>query len=460
MTESGMLKENVALSSIFASALLTLGKLAAGLASGSLALLSEAGHNALDTGATILTYYAVREANKPADEEHHYGHGKFESLSALAETGLLGGLACYVLVAAIHRLWEGGEKVDASWPVFAVLGVSIAVDLGRWLTLRAVAKKTNSHALAADALHFASDLVASFLVLIGLIANSYGFAQGDALAAAGVAIFIGLAGFELGRRTLDNLLDTAPQGLADKLRTGILRIPGVVAVEAVKLRPNGPVILGEIAIAVSRTLPIDRVAAIEDAVRARVAEISPETQATISAAPRALDDESLTELIMLIAARKELAVHHIIVHHLGAKDCIAFDLEIDGAMSHGQAHSIASALEDDIRAELGAEIEVESHIEPLQARILHGHDADAATLTDVSAALRRVALEGGVVQDVHDVRARQTEDGIVVNFHARVDPSLSVEETHAAMDAVERALREKTPGLLRIIGHAEPLKAL
>ncbi len=460
MTDSATLKENAALSSIVASALLTLGKLAAGLASGSLALLSEAGHNALDTGATILTYYAVREANKPADEEHHYGHGKFESLSALAETGLLAGLACYVLVAAVHRLWEGGEKVDASWPVFAVLGVSIAVDLVRWLTLRAVAKKTGSHALAADAMHFASDLVASTLVLIGLIANAYGFAQGDALAAAGVAVFIGIAGFELGRRTLDNLLDTAPQGLSDKLRAGVLAIPGVVAVEGVKLRPNGPQILGEITIAVSRTLPIDRVAAIEDAVRARVAEISPETQATISAAPRALNDETLTERIMLIAARKRLAVHHIIVHHLGDRDCIAFDLEIDGGMSHGKAHAIASDLEDDIRAELGAEIEVESHIEPLQAHALTGHDADVGTLTDVSAALRRVALEGGVVQDIHDVRARQTEDGIVVNFHGRVDPSLSVAETHAAMDAVERALREKTPGLLRIIGHAEPLKAL
>jgi cation diffusion facilitator family transporter len=460
LTDSAALKENVALSSIFASALLTLGKLAAGLASGSLALLSESAHNALDTGATILTYFAVREANKPADDRHHYGHGKFESLSALAETGLLAGLACYVLIAALHRLWEGGEAIDASWPVFAVLVVSIAVDLTRWLTLRAVAKKTGSHALAADAVHFASDLVASVLVLIGLAASAYGFRQGDALAAAGVAVFIGVAGFELGRSTLDNLLDTAPEGLSEKLRAGILLIPGVVAVEAIKLRPTGPHILGEIAIAVSRTLPIDRVAEIEAAVRARVVEISPETQATVAAAPRALDDESLAERIMLIASRKKLAVHHIFVHHLGDKDCIAFDLEVDGGLPHCKAHEIASELEDDIRAEIGAAIEVESHIEPLQAHTLTGHEADPATLTAVSAALRQVALAGGIVRDIHDVRARQTAEGIVVNFHGTVDPRLSVTETHAAMDAVERGLREQTPGLLRIVGHAEPLRAL
>ena len=168
MSDSAALKEKVALSSILASALLTIGKLLAGLASGSLALLSEAAHNALDTGATILTYFAVREANKPADDRHHYGHGKFESLSALAETGLLAGLALYVLIAAGHKLWEGGEKIDASWPAFAVLVVSICVDLVRWQALRKVAKQTGSQALAADALHFASDIVASGLVLLGL----------------------------------------------------------------------------------------------------------------------------------------------------------------------------------------------------------------------------------------------------------------------------------------------------
>ncbi len=460
MTDSKALKEKVALSSIFASAVLTLGKLAAGLFSGSLALLSESGHNALDTGATILTYFAVREANKPADEHHHYGHAKFESLAALAETGLLAGLACYVLVAAVHRLWQGGEKVDTSWPVFAVLGVSIAVDLTRWLTLRAVAKKTGSHALAADSLHFASDLLSSILVLIGLIGNAYGFQQGDALAAAGVALFIGLAGFHLGRQTLDNLLDTAPQGLSEKLRAVIVRTPGVVSVEDIKLRPNGPLVVGEVGIAVARSLPLDRVAEIEADVRARVAEASPETQVSVTAAPRALDDETLTERVMLIAARKKLAVHHVFVHHLGDRDCIAFDLEIDGAMSNGAAHEIASALEDDIRAEIGAEMEVESHVEPLQGHALTGHDVDAAMLTAVSDALRKVAREGGVVQDIHDVRARMTEEGMVVNFHATVDPALSVAATHAAVDAVERAFRGATPGLLRVVGHAEPAPSL
>jgi len=125
MTESDRLKRRAALASIGASAALTIGKLAAGLWSGSLALLSESGHSLLDTGATILTYYAVRASAEPADDEHNYGHGKIEAVAALAETGLLIVLACGVLFEALRRLYAGfAAHVDATWPVFAVLIVS------------------------------------------------------------------------------------------------------------------------------------------------------------------------------------------------------------------------------------------------------------------------------------------------------------------------------------------------
>jgi cation diffusion facilitator family transporter len=240
-TADAELKRKAALASIFASAVLTLGKLVAGLLSGSLALLSEAGHGLLDTGATILTYYAVRAADKPADDEHHYGHGKIEAIAALAETGLLIVLAVGVLYEAVHRLLAPAlGNVDANWLTFAVLLVSIVVDVVRWRSLNAIAKRTKSDALAADALHFSSDFVASILVLIGLVATHYGYVRGDSLAAVGVAIFIAVAGYKLGRRTIDTLVDAAPAGLTERLRQTIEKIPGVVDIEVLKLRPAGP----------------------------------------------------------------------------------------------------------------------------------------------------------------------------------------------------------------------------
>lgn len=453
------LKEKVAFSSIIVSAVMTLGKLAAGVASGSLALMSEGAHNAIDTGATLLTYFAVRQANKPADARYNYGRGKAESLSALAETGLLAGLALYVVVTAVRHLMEAPEPVDASWPVFAVLIVSIAVDVTRVITLRRVAKKTGSHALAADALHFASDMVGTVLVLIGLIADSFGFHQGDALAAIGVAVFISIAGYHLGSETLATLLDAAPEGLADDLRSAILEVPGVVAVESLKLRVNGAQVLGETMVAVSRLLPVERIDAIRSAVEQKIAAVSPETRLTISMSPRALDDETISQRIMMVAARQNLSAHHIMVQHLHGRASATFDLELDGAMPHGVAHEVASALEDEIRAELGADFEVESHIEPSRDLPLFGVDAEEALKERVTQSLNEIAREGGVLDAVHDVRARRTEEGLVVNFHALVDPTLSVAMTHEAVDQLERAFRARTPGLLRVVGHAEPRNA-
>jgi cation diffusion facilitator family transporter len=195
---SAALKERVALSSTAASAGITIAKLVAGLLSGSLALLSEAAHALVDTAATIMTYLAIRTANKPADEGHQYGHGKFESVAALAETIILFILATVVVTQAWERLKTGGGEFEPTVLAFGVLIVSIIVDITRVYTLRRVARETGSQALAADAIHFASDMVGSVLVLLGLGAAALGFKYGDALAAMGVAGFVAIAGWRLG----------------------------------------------------------------------------------------------------------------------------------------------------------------------------------------------------------------------------------------------------------------------
>ena len=452
------LKQKAALASIFASAVLTLGKLVAGLLSGSLALLSEAVHGLLDTGATILTYFAVRAADKPADDEHHYGHGKIEAVAALAETGLLLVLAVGVLYEAIHRLLSPSlDKIEANWLTFGVLIVSIVVDVVRWRSLSAIAKRTKSDALAADALHFSSDFVASFLVLIGLVATHYGYAQGDNLAAIGVSLFIAIAGYKLGRRTIDTLVDAAPAGLTERLRQTVEMIPGVVDIEVVKLRPAGAQVIGEIAVAVPRTMPLEKVFHLKQELLAAVAKEMPEVELSVTANPRALDDESLVERVMLIAARRRLAVHHITIQHVAGKVSISLDLELDAAMKHGDAHDIATALEEAISAEVGEDIEIETHIEPLEAEELAGEDLSAEATADIKRLLIEGADAGRIVKEVHFVRARQTTSGCVVNYHCRVDPTLSVHDVHNAVDQIDRHLRRSMDGIIRVVGHADPL---
>ena len=451
------LKEKAALASITASALLTLGKLVAGLMSGSLSLMSEAGHGLLDTGATILTYFAVRVSGKPADDEHHYGHGKVEAVAALAETGLLIVLAAAVLVEAIRRIFgHATEPVDAGWPVFAVLIVSIVVDLVRWRSLAKIAKDTKSDALAADALHFSSDLVASTCVLMGLVATRFGYPLGDSLAAIGVSLFIAIAGYRLGRSTIDTLTDAAPKGMADIVRTSAQEVSGVVSVDTVRLRPAGAHVLGEIGITVPRNMPLERVAELKQEVASAISSVAPDANVTITAEPVALDDESVLELVLLIAARRRLAVHHVTVQEVDGAKSVSLDLELDGQMSHGRAHEIASSLEEAIEAELGGTVEVETHVEPLEIAELSGRNADATKISAVATVLSQAAKDGGIIRDVHDVRVRETPQGLVVNYHCRVDPSLTVDAVHAAVDKIDHRLRQTQPGVARVVGHAEP----
>ena len=458
MTDADALKQKAALASITASALLTLGKLAAGLFSGSLALMSEAGHGLLDTGATILTYFAIRASGKPADEEHHYGHGKVEAVAALAETGLLIVLAAYVMAEAIRRIFgHAAEPIDASWPVFAVLVISIVVDLVRWRSLTAIAEQTKSDALAADALHFSSDLVASVCVLLGLAASRFGYQQGDALAAIGVSVFIAIAGYRLGRRTIDTLVDAAPKGLADLIRTSAGAVTGVVNVESVRLRPAGPKVLGEVGIMVPRSMPLERVSTVKEEVAAAIAMVAPEADVTITANPIALDDESALELVLLIAARRRLAIHHVTVQEINGAKAVSLDLELDGRMTLGRAHEIASSLEDAIEAELGPGVEVETHVEPLEIAELSGRDADIETVDAMEAVLTQAALEGGVISDVHHVRVRETPNGLVVNYHCRAVQTLTVDQVHDAVDELDRRARRAEPRVSRIVGHAEPM---
>ena len=449
------LKQRAAAASIGASTVLAVVKLAAGFASGSLALLSEGAHNALDIGASALTLFAVRESDKPADADHPFGHAKIEAVAALAETGFLAALAIVVAVQAIWRIRDGGAAVDVGAFAIGAVLFSIAVDILRWRALTHVARATSSHALAADALHYSSDLVSSVLVLAGLAATRAGYPHADALAAIGVAAFIAAAGWRLGRATIDALVDRAPAGLTEAVRSLVISANGVAAIEAIRLRPTGPRTVGDVIVSVSRTLPLERVAAIKAELQARIARRWPEADLTITANPLKLDDETILERVLVIAARRGLPVHHVTIQEIEGRKSVALDLEVDRAMPLGDAHALASELEDAIASEIGEGVEVETHIEPAEPEA-QGQLAEPDLARRIEASLAEAATAQGRLRDIHNVRVRETTGGVIVLFHCRVDPATPVEIVHDAVDALERSVRRAFPEARRVIGHAEP----
>jgi cation diffusion facilitator family transporter len=240
-------KQRAAWSSVVAAVGLTGAKLVVGLVTRSLGILAEAAHSGLDLAAASMTLFAVRTADKPADKGHLFGHGKVENLSALFETLLLLATSAWILIEAFERLFRKHVQVEASFWAFAVMAASIAVDVSRSRMLYRAARRFNSQALEADALHFSTDIWSSAAVIVGLagvrLAGAYPslrfLAFGDVAAAVVVALIVIYVGLRLGWRTVQALIDAAPRGLADRIQHAIEALPGIADCHQVRVRPSG-----------------------------------------------------------------------------------------------------------------------------------------------------------------------------------------------------------------------------
>jgi cation diffusion facilitator family transporter len=450
-------KQSVALVSMAASAVLAIAKLVAGLLTGSLGILSEAVHSFTDFCATVITFFAVRLGDQPPDDRHHYGHAKFESIAALAETGLLLGTTGWIAYEAVHRLLSGETEILLAWWAVAIIAASIVIDFFRARALRRVAEATSSEALAADALNFTSDMWSSLAVLIGLGVAWFGYPAADSIAALIVAAVMMLAALRLGKRTLDTLLDAAPGGATEEIRKIVETTEGVLSLGRLRIRPAGATLFAGVVITVPRTMPIDDIIALREKIARDIKAAYPHADVTVTADPVALDDESISQRVRLIAQRQGLAIHHLTVQRLGIRTAVSFDLEVDGKMTLEEAHEKATLLEAAIRHELGEDVEVESHIEPLPERVLPGAEVRAPGKEEIEGLLRGLVAGDKRVSDIHNIRVRSNSEGLFVHYHCRFRPSETIETVHEVIDRIETELRQDKPNIKRVIAHAEPI---
>lgn len=244
-------KKSAALSSVIASIFLTGGKLTVGLMTGSLGIMSEAAHSALDLGAALITYFAVKISGRPADNDHNYGHYKVENLSALAETFLLLITCIWIIKEAVSRLLNNTTPEVNIWS-YAVIICSIIIDFSRARVLSKTAKKYKSQALEADAMHFSSDILSSAVVLLGLALTQLNIKAADAAAALMVAILVIVASIRLSKRAIDSLMDKAPNDLSQKILQEISSIEGVSECHKLRLRNSGSRIYGDLHVVIKK----------------------------------------------------------------------------------------------------------------------------------------------------------------------------------------------------------------
>ncbi len=390
-------KRAVAGNSVLAALAITALKIFVGVTTGSLGILSEAAHSALDLIAAIVTLFSVRVSDKPADAEHQYGHGKVENFSAFIETGLLLLTCVWIVYEAIIRLFFHHVDIEPNVNAFAVMGISMVVDFWRSRALGRIATKYESQALEADALHFSTDIWSSGVVILGLLLVMAGRKLGigwlrdaDPIAALFVAGVVVYVSGRLARRTIDGLLDAAPPEVRSKIISAVSKVEGLLEIDRVRIRRAGNRYFADLSVGLARNVTFQRSEQMVSAVTTAVQSILPGADVVVHPIPRVGRAENIFDRVRAVATRNNVNVHDVSVQDLRGRLHVEQHLELDENLSLKEAHDRVTLLESEIRDEVPEIQSILTHIESEPSTIEPGDEVVSdATLEKRLKASRR-----------------------------------------------------------------------
>ena len=455
-------KRAVSGNSVLAALVITSLKIVVGIATGSLGILSEAAHSGLDLIAALATFFSVRVSDKPADADHQYGHGKFENFSAFIETGLLLLTCLWIVYEAVLRLFFRSVPIDPSVPAFLVMSLSIAIDAWRSRALGRIAKKYDSQALEADALHFSTDIWSSAVVIVGLALVWFGrsyqvgwLRQADPIAALFVAAVVISVSWRLARRTADALLDAAPAGVRSQILDRLASVDGVLEVERLRFRKAGNSYFADVSVALERNFTFQRSEQVSDAVRSRVREVLPDADVVVHSVPRARRTENIFDRIRAVATRHNFNVHDISVQDLNGQLHVEQHLELDERLSMMQAHDEVTRLETEIRADVPEISTILTHIESEPATIETGEEI--VREPELERRLKQIGNEFPEVMDVHEFQFKKVRGRLYVSCHCTLPDNMPLSRVHDVQTSLEIRFKHDAPELFRVLIHPEPM---
>jgi cation diffusion facilitator family transporter len=465
---STVTKRGAALASIGSGALLTILKLAVGIATGSLAILAEAAHSALDLLAAGITFLVVYIADLPPDENHPYGHARAEQLGALAETVLLVVTAALVLRESFIRIFLRVEEPQISAWAFVVMIVSLVVDWRRARALREAAAEFKSQALAADAAHFSNDMLSAAVVLVSLAVLAAAGPGGasllpewlvlrlDAIAAAVVALIALWVSWGMGRGAIHALMDDIPADLSRRLMRQVAALPSVVP-DSIQMRTRfvGEQPYVEVTLGTPRGATLEEAHLLTETVEAVIREELAGAQVLVHVEPARTPTEPYTTAVYAAAHRLGLHVHNLDVYQLADSVRVDMDLELPTDLSLGEAHTSSERLEQAIRAELGNATTVGVHLEPRRDQV-----RPAVRYGPLDEQVRRVVEQIAGAATIAQVDTLLTDEGTIVTLRCAYLPATPLSEVHNDMARLERDLRRAVPDIVRVQIDPEPIVSL
>jgi len=454
-------KRAVAGNSVLAAITITTLKIVVGVTTGSLGILSEAAHSGLDLVAAVVTLLSVRVSDKPADADHQYGHGKVENFSAFIETGLLLLTCVWIIYEAVKRLFFRHVEIEPSIAAFVVMFISMAIDFWRSRALGRIAKKYDSQALEADALHFSTDIYSSGVVVVGLalvlLGRMYGvdkLRDADPIAALFVAGVVVYVSSRLARRTVDALLDAAPAGVRGKIVAAVNKVDGLLEVDRVRIRRAGNRYFADLSIGLARNVTFQRSEQVADAVTSAVQGVLPDADVVVRSVARPARRENIFDRVRAVATRSNFNVHDISVQDLSGRLHVEQHLELDEQLSLKEAHDQVTRLESDIRHDVPEISTILTHIESEPATIETGDEVGRDALLEKK--LKAVVAHFPEVLDVHEVEVKHVRGRLYVSCHCTFSDDLPLSRVHDISTELEIHFKQEAPELFRVLIHPEP----
>jgi cation diffusion facilitator family transporter len=466
-TGASVEKRSAALLSLSAAVIITALKFIVGFMTGSLGMLSDAAHSGIDLIGAGLTLLSVRVADKPADDNHPYGHAKIENLSGFVETFLMLASSVWITTEAIIRIFVHPVAVRHSiWP-FLVLLLSITVDFTRSRRLKAIAERYQSDALAANALHFASDIWSSLAVLIGLAAawvgaSAFGVAHGfqwlrfaDPTAAIVVSLLILYFGWRLAWKTIGALTDSIPRETRSRVLAEIARTDGVLSVDQARMRRAGGSYFADFTLSLSRQLTFQRTEDLVQEATSAVHRALPGADVVIHTVPRPTVAESIFDKVRAVASRNNVVLHDVSVQSFGDRLRVEQHIEVAENMPLQQAHSFVRRIEDEIRQELPQVSEVLTHIEsePATIEVPQSLQRDR----NLESHLRHAAARLPDILDIHEVIVGRIGDKLQLSCHCTLPDELPMHRVHEVITDLEDRFKLECPEVYRVLIHPEPI---
>jgi cation diffusion facilitator family transporter len=373
----------------------------------------------------------------------------------------------WIVYEAVGRLLFRRVDIQPTIWAFLVMGFSMAVDWWRSRALMRVARKFNSQALEADALHFSSDVWSSLVVMFGLLlvwgGRHYGVPDlrvADPLAAMAVSGIVAGISVRLAKRTLDGLLDAAPPGMRSQLYDEVRAVEGVLGSDRVRIRHAGARYFVDANISVQRTATFEHVKAISDTVQARILRHLPGADVIIHTEPRASGNEDLFEKVKAVAARHAVNVHDLSALDTGEDSApglhLELHVEVSDTLTLRQAHDLVDRLEEEIRAEAPGLASINTHIEEAGAHIERAAAQTPERADQMRQRLQEIAEANPLVVDCHELTIRVVRERVFVSCHFHLNGDLPVARVHEVTAEVEAQFRREFPQIFRVIIHSEP----